>query len=79
MAKKSKSNPLENLNHRAFDLMRRWMKEKGLDESETYELLEIIMTISGRNLESKFDAKFNMLMWAIGIGTALIVASNFIT
>jgi len=36
------------------------------------------MSLSGRTLEDKIDAKFRMLLWAIGLGTALIIASNFV-
>ncbi|MCY3628590.1 MAG: hypothetical protein OXI05_03970 [Bacteroidota bacterium] len=78
MADSNEPDLPDGLATRAFELLRKLSKDGKLSAVEVHESVEIFMSISGRNIEAKFDSKFNLLLWAIGIGTALIVASNFI-
>lgn len=63
----------------------RLLRKAGLTCDEANELTEIIGNMASENiiarLESKMDAqntKYNFLLWFIGVGVALIVASNFV-
>jgi len=64
------------------------LRKAGHKPDDAVELTELIFNMASANivsrfeskLESKLDAqntKYNILIWAIGIGTTLIVASNF--
>jgi len=64
------------------------LRKAGHKSNDAVELTELIFNMASANivsrfeskLESKLDAqntKYNILIWAIGIGTTLIVASNF--
>jgi len=54
------STSLTNLQTRAFALLRKWMKNGSLNETETHELLEIQKEIPTTSVQTKLDS-FNSI------------------
>jgi len=61
MEEKNNSSPFESLPTRAFVLLRRWMKNGKLSESETVELVEIQKEMPASTFKSEFDSFKNVV------------------
>jgi len=63
-------NSLPSLPTRAFALLRKWMKNGSLNESETHELVEIQTDLPVESFRSEIktlNRKFTFLLWMVGI------------
>ena len=86
-----KSTTVENLTTRAFVLIRKLSGPGGLSPEEIHELVEIQKDMPATSFDHKLDAlkevldtrldsqdkKYTLLLWFIGVGVGLIIASNF--